>query len=280
MKKLLCIFGIFLILTWLFVPKASTTDLEWTIKKELDLKAPTLDISQSEDGQWIFILSPGEILIYSNPEDKVMNRIPVDKAFDRVIHYESNNTLVLTSSRKSILKIIQLEAIEKIDILGSPFKGPGDGPVTIAVFADYQCPYCARLEPLIDQILNKHPQNVKLVYKHFPIASHKFAKKASQAALSAGIQGKFWEFHTRLFENFKNLDDTKIQEIAKELTLDMEKLNKDMESPEINRLIMRDISNAKEAGVTGIPTIFINGRRVKNRSIEIIEAMIKEELDK
>lgn len=280
MKKMLCICVCFLILTWLFVPQASTTDLEWSLVKELELKAPTLDIIQSKDGQWIFILSPGEIFVYSNPDDKVINRIPVDKAFDRVVHSESTNTLILTSSREKILKILQLEAIEKFDISGSSFKGPENAPIILAVFGDYQCPYCARLEPLIEQVLNKHSQNVKFVYKHFPIASHQFAKKAAEAAVSAGIQGKFWEFHTKLFENYQNLDDSKIQEIAKGLNLDMEKLNQDMNNPDIQRLIIRDINDAQEAGVAGIPTIFINGRRVKSRTFETLDAMIKEELEK
>ncbi|MGA1840999.1 MAG: DsbA family protein [bacterium] len=280
MKKILCISGILLILTVLFVPKASTTDFEWTIKKELELKAPALDISQSEDGKWIFILSPGEILIYSNPEDKVKTRIPVDKALDGLLYYESNNTLILTSSRERILKIIQLEPIEKFDISGSPFKGPETAPVTIVVFGDYQCPYCARLDPVMDQIIDKHSKNAKLVFKHFPLSSHKFAKIAAQAALSAGIQGKFWEFHKRLFENYNDLDEAKIQEIAKGLNLDMEKFNQDINNPDINNLIMRDIGNALEAGVNGIPTIFINGKEVKSRSPENIEAMINEEIER
>lgn len=278
MKRLLCLCGILLIMTCLLVPQASTTNIEWSIKKEMDLKSPALDMSQSEDGQWIFILSIGEIIIYSNNEDKVINRIPVDKAFDRMVHYETNNTLMLTSSRESMLKILQLEAIEEFDISGLPFEGPEDAPVTIAVFADYQCPYCAGLEPLIEQIINKHSKDVKLVYKNFPITSHNFAKKAAEAALAAGIQGKFWKFHKRLFKDYQNLDDSKIQEIAKDLELDMEKLNKDMNNPDIQRIILRDISDAQEAGVTGIPTIFINGKRVKNRSPENIEAMIREEL--
>jgi protein-disulfide isomerase len=280
MKKLLCISGILLISTLLFVPKASATDFEWTTKKELELKAPTLDISQSEDGKWLFILNPGEILIYSIPEEIVKNRIPVDKAFDDLKHFESNNTLILTSSKKGVLKIIQLEPIEQFDIAGLPFKGPEKAPVTIAVFGDYQCPYCARLDPLMEQILSKHPDNVKFVFKNFPLSSHKFAKKAAQASLSAAIQGKFWEFHKKLYENYKKLDDAKIQEIAKELNLDMEKFNQEIDSPDIKNLIMRDISDALKAGVNGIPTIFINGKVVKSRTPENIEAMINKEIEK
>jgi hypothetical protein len=120
------------------VSHAIAIDLDWTIKKQLDLKGPTLDVSQSKDGQWVFILTPGEILVYSAPEGRVINRIPVGKAFDRLIHFASNNTLILTSRSESTLKIIQLETIYTFDVSGLPFLGPEHAPVTLAVFGDYE----------------------------------------------------------------------------------------------------------------------------------------------
>jgi hypothetical protein len=117
---------------------AIAIDLDWTTKTQLDLKGPTRDVAQSADGKWVFILTPGEILVYSVPEGRVINRIPVDKAFDRLMHFASNNTLVLTSRSENTLKIIQLETIHDFDFTGLPFKGPEDAPVTLAVFGDYQ----------------------------------------------------------------------------------------------------------------------------------------------
>jgi len=137
-KKLLQVLSIFLILVGLFVPQAGTTDIEWTIRKELDLKAPTLDISQSPDGRWLFILTPGEILVYSTQEDKVINRIPVDKAFDRMVYSPLQNTFILSSRSGNIVKIFQLEAVHKFDLSGLPFKGPELAPITLVVFGDYQ----------------------------------------------------------------------------------------------------------------------------------------------
>jgi hypothetical protein len=134
------ILGIFLGITvsWICVPELFPADLEWTMKKQLNLEASPLDISTSADGQWIFILAPGKILVYSVSEDKVVNRIPVDKAFDRLRHSARSNTLVLSSRSGRMLKIIQLELIHKIDISGLPFKGPEHARVTMAVFTDYQ----------------------------------------------------------------------------------------------------------------------------------------------
>jgi hypothetical protein len=138
MKRLLPMCAVSLIVIWLLVSHAIAIDLDWTIKKQLDLKGPTLDVSESKDGQWLFILTPGEILVYSAPEGRVINRIPVGKAFDRLIHFASNNTLILTSRSESTLKIIQLETIYTFDVSGLPFLGPEHAPVTLAVFGDYE----------------------------------------------------------------------------------------------------------------------------------------------
>jgi hypothetical protein len=138
MRKLVLMSAIFLIGFWLPEFHAISTDLEWTIKKQLDLKAPTLDVAQSMDGEWLFILTPGEVLVYSTPEDRVMNRIPLEKVFDRLIHFAWNNTLVLTSGSENTVKIIQLEEIHRFDMSGLPFEGPQGAPVTLVVFSDYQ----------------------------------------------------------------------------------------------------------------------------------------------
>ena len=129
-------------------------------------------------------------------------------------------------------------------------------------------------------MLDKYPNNVKLVVKNFPLPSHKFAHKAATAALAANVQGKFWEFHSQLFKNYNVINDTKIQDIAKELGLDMEKFNKDMQSPAIKSLIARDMDNGIQIGVRGTPTIFINGKTLSNRSLPEIFQVIEAELKK
>jgi len=120
------------------VPQLFSADMELTVKKQLNLEVSPLDISTSVDGQWIFILARGEILVYSVPADKVVNRVPVDKAFDTLTHSPVSNTLVLGSRSGKTLKVIQLELIHRIDISGLPFKGPENSLITIAVFGDYQ----------------------------------------------------------------------------------------------------------------------------------------------
>ena len=190
-------------MSWMAVSQSVYAEIDWTLIKQTNLKVQPLDVATSDDGKLIFVLSPGEILVYSIADDKVANRIPIDKDFDRVTYAGKNNALILTSSSSKSLKIIQIDFIYNIVLDGLPFKGPADAAVTIAVFDDYQWPYCARLEPLFQQVLDKYPDDVKLVVKHFPLPMHKYAQKAATAALAANDQGKFWEFHSKLFKNYK-----------------------------------------------------------------------------
>ena len=140
LRKKALILGIFLglVVNFICIPHLLAANVEWTPKKQLELGASTLDITTSLDGRWIFILAPGEILVYSISEEKVVNRIPIDKAFDRLTHSPRTNTLILGSGTEKILKIIELEVIHNIEISGLPIKGPEDAPVTIAIFGDYQ----------------------------------------------------------------------------------------------------------------------------------------------
>ena len=282
MKKTARKFGIFLfvIISWVSVPQFIYAEIDTTLIKQTNLDVQPLDIAASADGKMIYVLARGEILLYSIDEGKVSNRIPIDKDFDKLTYAAKDNVLILTSSSSKTLKIIQVDFIYNIALDGLPFKGPANARVTIAVFDDYQWPYCARLEPFFQQVLDKYPNDVKLVVKNFPLPNHKFARKAATAALAANVQGKFWEFHSQLFKNYKVINDAKIQEIAKELGLDMEKFNKDMQSPTIKRLIARDVSNGRQIGVRGTPTIYINGNALKNRSLPGIYQVIEAELKK
>jgi len=129
-------------------------------------------------------------------------------------------------------------------------------------------------------VLEKFPKEVKVVEKNFPLQMHKFARQAAVAALAAHRQGKFWEFHKKLFESMATLSDEKVQEIARQLTLDMDKFNKDLKDPALQTIINRDLQEGTAAGVRGTPTIFVNGLLLTNRSPEGFEQAIKQELKK
>ena len=128
--------------------------------------------------------------------------------------------------------------------------------------------------------MERYPNDVKLVMKNFPLNIHKFAEPAALAALAADKQGKFFAFHDKLFENYRVVNDEKIDDIAKELGLDMEAFTKDRKSPSIQNQVAKDLFNGRQAGVRGTPTVFINGKVLRKRSLKGFEEMIEAELKK
>lgn len=134
--------------------------------------------------------------------------------------------------------------------------------------------------PLLEQVLEAYPKKVKLVYKNFPLRSHRFAEKAAAAALAAHEKGQFWEYHDKLFANYNKINDGKLREISRELGLDEKEIEQRMVHPKIKSQIERDVRDALQAGVTGTPTIFVNGRRLKKRSMDGFRAAIAKELSR
>lgn len=127
---------------------------------------------------------------------------------------------------------------------------------------------------------DKYKGKIKIVIKFFPLTSHLFSRKAAQAALAAHKQERFWEFHEKLLENYKTISDDKIFQIAQELNLDMDRFKADRNLPDIQALINRDIRNGREIGVTGTPTIFINGKEAGLESFTEFINLIESELKK
>ena len=127
-------------------------------------------------------------------------------------------------------------------------------------------------------MLKQYPDDVKVVHKHFPLRNHQFAVKAALASMAAQEQGKFWEMHDLIFENYSKLSDEKFVEFAEEIQLNIEQFNTDRNSPDFLKRVQSDLKNGVDAGVRGTPTIFVNGRRLKNRSFEGFKQAIDREL--
>ncbi len=132
--------------------------------------------------------------------------------------------------------------------------------------------------PLIEQVLDKYPDSVKVVFKHYPLSFHKQALPAALASMAAAEQGKFWEYHDELFLNQNSLSSEKYLEIAQNLGLDLKKFSLDIMRPSLRQKIEQDVADAQKAGVTGTPTLFVNGRKVKKRDFATISKLIDDEL--
>jgi protein-disulfide isomerase len=134
--------------------------------------------------------------------------------------------------------------------------------------------------PLLEQVLEKYPTDVKLIFKNFPLRNHKHAKPAAIAAMAADRQGRFWDYHDEIFLVYNQLNEAKFEEIAQKLNLDMERFRRDQKDPGIIQAIGNDVQEGFKAGVRGTPTIFVNGRRLKQRSMQGFQTIIDSELAK
>jgi protein-disulfide isomerase len=148
----------------------------------------------------------------------------------------------------------------EVNYAGHPQRGPADAPVTIIEFSDFQCPYCKRAEPIINEVREKYGDKVKLVYMDFPLSFHEHAMGAATAARCAADQGKFWEYHDQLFENQSKLDPNDLKATAKKVGLDETKFDQCLASDKVKDEINADVEQGHNLGVDGTPAFFINGR--------------------
>ena len=174
-----------------------------------------------------------------------------------------------------------------IPVGNSPTMGNPNAPVTIVEFSDFQCPFCQRGANTLKDLARKYPNDVRVVFKNFPLGFHKEAPAASKAALAAGEQGKYWEMHDVLFENFKNFKTNAADMkgytagLAKDLGLDVEQYKRDFDNPKFDQMIKDDQALGSKLGVRGTPHFFINGVRLSGaqplpKFEEIVTAQIKE----
>ena len=143
-----------------------------------------------------------------------------------------------------------------------PARGEASAKVTIIEFSDFQCPFCSRAEPAVKAVEQTFGKDVRIVWKHLPLAMHANAMPAALAAEAAREQGKFWEMHDRLYANQQALSDAAYGQYAKELRLDLERFQAALKAPETRRRVEADLAAASAAGVTGTPTFVVNGEVV------------------
>ena len=160
-----------------------------------------------------------------------------------------------------------------------PSRGPNSAPVQIIEFSDFQCPYCQRANPTVQQVLNTYGDRVHLVYRHFPLPSHPNARPAAEASQCAAEQGKFWPYHDKLFASPSRLAETDLKQHAAELGLDTGKFNTCVDGRKYKAQVEADAQAGEEAGVNGTPAFFINGRMLSGaQPFEAFKRLIDDEL--
>lgn len=259
--------------------KGLNNKVEWFTKTKWSLPAKPEAFVHSLDGKRVYVLGEDSKVHVLTPNGKLLGSIEVDEGVIDIDIAPYGEQLFLLNAKDNSFTNLSVSLVADLAAGSSPFKGPENAPVTITLFTDFECPYCKKLPPILDKVLENNPNNVKLVLKNLPLRMHQMAEPAARAALAAHDQGKFWEFHDKLFAQPK-ITTASIENIAVALGLDMEKFKRDFISPEVKAQVNRDMQMAQKAGVTGTPTSFINGRKVQDRSVNGYQKIINEELAK
>lgn len=242
-------------------------------------KAP-LDIAQSvSDGRVFVLLEGGELLILA-ADGQQQERFRVGADVSSLAVSPDGQRLFLANAKSKEVQFVDLVQIQQLPVNNSPFKGAQNAPVTVTIFSDFQCPYCARLLPAMEQVMTAYPQQVRMVFKQFPLSMHKFAQPAALASLAARNQGKFWPLHDQLFANYNTLNEAKIRELAAAVGLDMARYDRDVANPALQQEIAADMQLGTQAGVRGTPAVYVNGKQLKDRSFSGFKQEIDAELKK
>lgn len=146
------------------------------------------------------------------------------------------------------------------DLSDTPHKGTAGAPVVIVEFADFECPHCALMRGILQEVVDAFPGKVVLYFKQFPLGHHAHSHTAARATLAAGRQGRFWPMHDLVFQNQGALSPERFVEFATELGLNVDKFKRDLEDPALYAQIERDRKEAITANISGTPTIYIDGR--------------------
>jgi protein-disulfide isomerase len=161
-----------------------------------------------------------------------------------------------------------VQPVQSISVDDDPSRGPASAPVTIVEFTDFQCPACAAMHPVIEEVLKSYGDKVRFVVRDFPLDRHENARKAAEAANAANAQGKFFEYIALLFKRQNALDVPSLKKYATEIGLDRAKFDAALDRGVYQAEVKRDIEEAEMYGVGVTPTIFVNGVQLKTLSAE------------
>ena len=168
---------------------------------------------------------------------------------------------------------------QKVAAANGPAKGSPSAPIEMIEFSDFQCPFCLRADPIVQQVLKTYGDRIHFVYRHYPLPNHPNARPAAEAAACANEQGKFWPYHDRLFANPAKLSGADLKQHAAELGLNTAQFNACVDSHKFKSEVDADVRDGEQAGVNGTPAFFINGRTISGaQPYDVFKKIIDEEL--
>lgn len=252
-------------------------DLNWTVVASWTMPTRPVDIAQSLDNKKVFILGADAKVYIFSPDGRQLGALPVDPNVTAIDIAARGEMLFLINNKSNTYTAIDISFNQKIDITGAPIRGRADAPITLVLFSDFECPWCGKLEPVLAELLAQNQDKLRIVFKHLPLPMHPQAETAALAAIAAQRQGKFWEMHDALFQN-TTWTATTVEETAQRVGLNMEQFRADLNTPQTQAQLAKDKGDAQAAEVNSTPTMFINGRPVRDRSLPSLQKMVAEAL--
>jgi protein-disulfide isomerase len=245
------------------------------LKQEVDSKSPVVS---DDEAQQYYDRMKGRMAgkTFEEVKPDIIKNLGMQKQMERRTQFVNelaakNNVKILLDPPRAIVTVAK-------DI---PSIGPADAPVTIVEWSDYQCPFCKRAHPTVEQLLTEYKDKVRFVYADYPLSFHKQAWPASVAAHCAEDQGKFWEMHKNLMEAQGDLSPADLQKRATDLGLKSDAFNTCLDSKKFDTRIQNSFNDGMALGVTGTPAFFINGRMlVGAQPIEAFRDVINDELSR
>ena len=248
---------------------------EELVKQEVEAKAPA---ATDADAQAYYDRMKGRMGGKSFEEVKgdLLKNLTMQKQAERNTQFV--NELASKASVKTLLDPPRATVAVQKEI---PAIGPADAPIQIVEWSDYQCPFCKRAHPTVEQVLNEYKDKVRFTYVDYPLSFHKQAWPASVAAHCASDQNKFWEYHKNLMEVQGDLSATDLNKRATDIGLDATKFGTCLDSKKYDTRIQTSFNDGAALGVTGTPAFFINGRMlVGAQPIEAFRDVINDELSR
>jgi protein-disulfide isomerase len=155
--------------------------------------------------------------------------------------------------------------------------GSATPKVTLVEFSDFQCPSCKAVEPIVDDLLKSYPDNLRFVFRYFPL-QHPYSLKTAYVAEAAGLQGKFWQMRDLLFQNQDNLSDSLFPKLAQDLNLNIEKFNNDSNSQAVKDKVNSDYTTGTQIGINSTPTFYLNGQKLNLQTYSDLEKLVSDAL--
>jgi protein-disulfide isomerase len=222
-----------------------------------------------------------EIAAFYDEHIDQMGGLPLDEMRDRIsafLKQQRSATIVANLRDQATAEILLEPARIEVEAIG-PSRGPDDAVVTIVEFSDFQCPFCQRVVPTIDQIVAKYPTQVRFVYRNLPLSIHPRAQAAAEAAACADKQGNFWGYHDLIFANTRALSAEDLERHASDLGLEMQAFRQCVQNRETQQLVDADTAAAESLRISGTPSFLVNGIPMHGaQSVEAFSEVIDAEI--